>query len=69
MPLKKSERSIDYQRMLNINRRAYYSLGEIITINEKHFNDNKINRYVRKAIEDLEFLDDWMSNHKDLYGS
>ena len=66
--MEKSERSIDYQKMLDINRRAYHSLREIITINEKHFNDKQINWYIRKAIKDLEFLDDWMSNHKDRYG-
>ena len=68
MPLKKSERSIGYQKMLEINRQAYFSLMEILSINYEHFNDNKINQTVRKAIKDLEFLDNWMSNQKGYYG-
>jgi hypothetical protein len=68
MPLKKSERSIDYQKMLEINRQAYFSLMEILSINYEHFNDDTVNQKVRKAIKDLENLDDWMSNQKGFYG-
>ena len=68
MPLKEPTKYEDYKTMLNINRQAYLSLMEILSINYKHFNDNKINQTVRKAIKDLEFLDNWMSNHKDYYG-